>query len=261
MIDDIPIIVINLDRAPDRLVHVEVEMRRQGLSYRRLRAVDGRALSDTEIAQSFDAGRSRRTYHVPMQKGEIACFLSHVQAWRTFLDESTAPFAVIMEDDFEFHGALAPVVEALRSTELSPWDMIKLWGQDRRMVRDIAPLAGEFRLVREAFISRRTVGQIVSRAGAEKLLARTLPLHRPIDTQLQYPWETGLEILSVQPSLVIDVGETKLGVSSTRGKVEGFDGAKLRREVRRALLRADRTVRSLAYFATRRDTPIAVSKA
>jgi len=45
-------------------------------------------LSDAEIANVYNATRTAATYQVPMQRGEIACFLSHRRAWQTFLAEA-----------------------------------------------------------------------------------------------------------------------------------------------------------------------------
>jgi glycosyl transferase family 25 len=246
---DIPIFVINLARAPDRLAHAAADLARQELPFRRLPAVDGSLLSSADIAEVHDAVRTRAVYHVPMQPGEIACFLSHRRAWQTFLDETRAPFVVILEDDFELRGPLKPITEALETTTLRPWDMIKLWGKEKRLVREVSRLAPPFRLVREFVISKRTVGQIVSREGAGKLLARTLPIQRPIDVQLQYPWELGIEVLTLRPSLVIDVSVEHFGGSSTKDSFSGPGASKLKREARRLALQADLAARSLARFA------------
>jgi glycosyl transferase family 25 len=246
---EIPIYVINLDRAPERLAHAEKELAGQGLSLHRVPAVDGAALGEAEVARVYDANASRAAYHVPMQRGEIGCFLSHRRAWEVYLRESAAPFAVILEDDAAFRGPLSPVLAALHAANLPPWDIIKLWATKKRFVRDVAALGSGGRLVREPVISKRTVGQIVSRAGAARLLARTLPIRRPIDVQLQYPWELGIEVLTIQPSLVVDIGEKLFGSSTTKAVREPGSGAKLKREVKRVLLQADLVARSLAHFA------------
>jgi glycosyl transferase, family 25 len=246
---DIPIFVINLDRAPARLAHAAAELKRQGLNLQRVSAVDGLTLAPEEIASVYESGRSRFAYHVAMQKGEIACFLSHRRAWEKCLDESTAPFAVILEDDFELRGQLGEIIEAIEKKTLPPWDVIKLWGREKRAARRVAELTPSHALVRELMISKRTVGQIVSREGAAKLLAKTLPIFRPIDVQLQYPWELGIEVLTIRPSILVDVGESLFGSSTTKGTVDRFDGAKLRREARRVLLQADLAARSFAHFA------------
>jgi glycosyl transferase family 25 len=246
----IPIFVINLDRARDRLAHASAELAKQGLPFQRVPAVDGSLLSNAEIAGVHDAAGGSTAYHVPMQRGEIACFLSHRRAWQTFLEDTTAPFVVILEDDFELRGALKPVTDALERTPLRRWDMIKLWGKEKRLARKVAPLAPPFRLVRELVLSKRTVGQVLSRDGAGKLLARTLPIRRPIDVQLQYPWELGIEVLTLRPSLVVDVSVEHFGGSSTKDSFRGLGVSKLKREARRLALQADLAARSLARFAS-----------
>jgi glycosyl transferase, family 25 len=246
---DIPIFVINLDRAPARLAHAAAELKRQGLNFQRVSAVDGLTLAPEEIERAHDKVRSLAGYHVPMQRGEIACFLSHRLAWETYREESRAPFVVILEDDFELRGELGPLLAAITAKTLQSWDVIKLWGREKRAARRVAELTPSHSLVRELVISKRTVGQIVSREGAAKLLAKTLPIFRPIDVQLQYPWELGIEVLTIRPSILVDVGESLFGSSTTKGTVDRFDGAKLRREVRRVMLQADLAARSLAYFA------------
>ena len=96
------------------------------------------------------------------------------------------------------------------------------------------------------------VGQVISRRGAEKLLAGTLPMHRPVDVEMQYPWETGIDLLAVAPSLVHDVGRS-LEESSTKEPLALSTPAKLVREATRLRLRTDRLVRSLAWFAGKRS--------
>ena len=211
-------------------------------------AVDGAALSEAEVARVYDAAQSRAAYHVPMQRGEIGCYLSHRAVWEKFLSDSRAPFAVVLEDDVAFEGRLAPLVAALAEARLPAWGMIKLWGGKRRVAREIARLTDDYRLVREAVLSKRTVGQIVSRAGAERLLAHSLPIRRPIDVQLQYPWEVGIDIFTISPSLVVDVGEELSGTSSTKTRADRFDAAKVEREARRALFRIGLVARSLTHF-------------
>jgi glycosyl transferase family 25 len=249
VIADIPIFIINLAGATERIAHATSELKRQGLTFKRVAAVDAKRLDVAALTGTFDEAKSQRTYHVPMQKGEIACFLSHRLAWQRFLSETDAPFAIILEDDFEMRGNLASLIEALAAAELPPWDMIKLWGKRRAVAQGVAKLPAGRRLTREPVLSKRTVGQAVSRAGAEKLLATTLPIHRPIDVELQNWWELGVNILTLTPPVVVDVGDEAFGGSSVKEKVTTVDGAKLGRELRRTRLRVKMVARSLAEFA------------
>ncbi|MHB2264174.1 glycosyltransferase family 25 protein [Aliihoeflea sp. PC F10.4] len=84
------ILVINLDRAPERLAHMRSEFGRIGCEFTRLAATDGREL---DAADSMNALEGRR-----MSKGEIACFVSHRRCWQSLLD-SEHSHAVVLEDD------------------------------------------------------------------------------------------------------------------------------------------------------------------
>jgi glycosyl transferase family 25 len=246
---DIPIFVINLDRSPGRLAHAGAELAAQGLSFTRIPAVDARDLDAAATAAVFDARASRRRYFVPMHEGEIACFLSHRLAWETFLRTSDAPFAIVLEDDFALLGELAPVLAALGRYPKSAWDMIKLWSGRGRIVAAM-PLDGRHRLVRHRVVPLRTIGQIVTRSAAERLLAGTLPIVMPLDVQFQHWWELDLDIRSVDPPLVADASGAIGGSEIARSAATGV-AARLRREFGRPLFRVMLLAKS-AYHGWRR---------
>lgn len=245
------IYVINLDRNPERLAHARAQLAGEDLAFERLAAIDARELDrDPEGLRQVQApAYTPRAYHVPMQTGEVACYLSHRKAWATFLFETDARFAVILEDDFALRGSLRKFTEYVDRLSAVPWDMIKLWARPNAISREVARAPEGRRLLRELVVSKRTVGQIVSRSGAKRLLEESLPISRPIDVQLQYFWELGVRILAVDPPLVVDVGDTLPGSSRTKARFDELLSGKLRREVRRSLLRADLVCRSFVHFA------------
>ena len=82
--------VINLDRRPDRLALISGDLHKAGLSFETQVAVDGQTV---EISSKF------------LSKGEVGCFMSHVNSMRRQA-EVGAPFCLILEDD----AALSPIV-------------------------------------------------------------------------------------------------------------------------------------------------------
>ena len=63
-------------------------------------------------------------------------------------------------------------------------------------------LLGQHALVEYRRVPSLTAGYVVSRAGAEKLIASRMPFGRPIDVDLRHWWENGLRIRGVVPALI-----------------------------------------------------------
>lgn len=90
------VFVINLDRAPDRLKKIDAELRRHGVRYRRIQAVDGKQLSPEEIKEN-----TTLSCGLFCTKGAIGCALSHRKAWETTVREGLQQ-VLVLEDDAHF---------------------------------------------------------------------------------------------------------------------------------------------------------------
>ena len=87
-----PIYYLNLDDQPERKEYMEKQFKYWEIeNYERISAYDGREDDLSDIIK----GR----YPEGMSSGEIGCTTSHLKALKHFLDNSEAPYAVIMEDD------------------------------------------------------------------------------------------------------------------------------------------------------------------
>ena len=87
-----PIYYLNLDDQPERKEYMEEQFKYWEIEdYERISAYDGREDDLSDIIK----GR----YPDNMSSGEIGCTTSHLKALKYFLDNSEAPYAVIMEDD------------------------------------------------------------------------------------------------------------------------------------------------------------------
>lgn len=99
--DDLPpIFVLNLDRSPQRWQGVSQELQRAGVAASRLSAIDGRLLSEAQLAQNVTAlGRQLQP------RGVLGCYLSHRLFWRSVVDARLVR-AIVLEDDVQLeHGA------------------------------------------------------------------------------------------------------------------------------------------------------------
>ena len=87
-----PIYCINLDGQPERWEYMENQFKYWELTdYERISAYDGR--------EDDLSGIIKGKYPDMMTSGEIGCVTSHLKAMKHFLDNSDAPYAIMMEDD------------------------------------------------------------------------------------------------------------------------------------------------------------------
>ena len=86
-------LLINMDGADARLAHFTKQAEQAGVSFERLPAVNGRALSEEEVQAHRDPGAI-----YPLAAGEIGALLSHRRAWQCIFD-SGAAWGVVFEDD------------------------------------------------------------------------------------------------------------------------------------------------------------------
>ena len=218
--------VINLDRSSQRMATMQSRLDALGMRFQRVSGVDGMQLSDDEFAAQTQINR----YYKPLRRGEVGCQLSHLKTLQAFL-ASGADMALVLEDDALFlPGFVEAVLEAiiLRDKTTDPnlqWDVLKLNRRRRRLV-DLAPLGERHRLVDYGLsVPITTAAAIWTRAGAERWVHGYRGTSRPIDCDLQHPWELGLRILSVHPpvveqgNVVSSMGSEKLAARSPMPKL------------------------------------------
>jgi glycosyl transferase family 25 len=197
----VSICFINLASDVDRRCRLEAELQRLGLQGQRLDAVRWKNLSTAQQAEFYSDTLNARQYHVALVDGEKGCYASHIVAWENLL-RSNAAAMLVLEDDVRLSDGLPEVLRAIQELEL-PWDMVKMIGREKEKIRSQWPLTDGVRLVEYQRIPSMTAGYVVSRRGAEKLIASRKPFGRPIDVDLRFWWENNLVVLGVTPSVLI----------------------------------------------------------
>lgn len=176
--------LVNLDRSPDRLGFFMEQARLLGLDVERVPAIDGRTLPEALVAHHAALPPHPCNRWKPLTRGEIACLLSHRQAWLRFLD-SGAPWGFFAEDDIHLAAAagcfigredwIAPGVvivkaETVFARQVGSWPYARLSG---------------------GFVTRQlwsyhwgAGGYFLSRAAAERLAGLELTEGLPVDLLL-----------------------------------------------------------------------------
>lgn len=201
----IPVVYINLDSDVVRRQRMEAEFEKFGIKAERLNAIRWTELSSAEQAGYYSAALNAHQYHAKLVNGEMGCYASHLKAWRKLLDSGNG-FMAVLEDDVCLTESFEPAINALIKLDKA-WDMVKLIGRQKEKVRSRRTLIDGFEVVEYARVPSYTAGYLVSRAGAEKLLASRQPFGRPIDVDLRFWWENQLSILGVVPG-VLQLDET-----------------------------------------------------
>lgn len=191
--------VINLKQAEERWAKVAANAEAAGLAIARIEAVDGNAFAPPDW-EGFDRRAFTLWHGRRPLPGEYGCYRSHLAALETFLADG-GDWALIAEDDAEFHHDIVPRTEALIA-RLPQAEIIRLFSFRH---------AGFFVWARTAFgdgIGRAAFGPqgsslcyAVSRPAAAKLLASLQPCFLPLDVAMERGWANGVKTFSARGNL------------------------------------------------------------
>lgn len=163
--------IINLKSSTDRKEYMEHVMApvASALEYSFIEAVNGKEMSDAEVADIFDQEKAMKMYGRELRRGEIGCTMSHKKCAQMLLD-SGEQSALFLEDDLiwqdvEHLGSVVSAAEKILATETP---MILLLSGDY-WYTCLNSMTGKYKVasVRDAVC---TQSYMINRAGAKKLL-------------------------------------------------------------------------------------------
>ena len=188
-----PIYCINLDGQPERLEFMENQFKYWEIEdYTRISAYDGREDDLSDIIQ----GR----YPEMMSSGEIGCTTSHLKAMKHFLDNSDAPFAIMMEDDCD--------LELVRYWNFTWPDLVAHFPYDWDVVQMAIICTGDLHVrLHKRFVNDfSTACYAITRHHAEKLVR--LHCRGGYTGKQKYKLDQGVKPRPVADDLVYNSGNT-----------------------------------------------------
>lgn len=191
-----PIFVINLDRAQDRMIACEQQMRRAGLAFERVPACDWKSLGKSQVDACI-ASPAPPFAKRPLTPPEVACFISHRKLWGRIAAVEQAG-AFIFEDDCQFEPRLRDLLAAL-SVGAPDWDVLKLYSNKHKRLFEPTSSVGQHRIGVPGVIPMSTVAYAITREAAANLYRTSFPFTRPVDLFLKHWWEHGACIKLVVP--------------------------------------------------------------
>ncbi|MGX0879064.1 glycosyl transferase family 25 [Roseovarius sp. MBR-154] len=235
--------VLHLTRAAARRDNARAVLAGCGMDGDIWPAVDGGALSSTDLAACVGAQLFAPAYPFGLSAGEIGCFLSHRQIWAEIVRRDL-DFGLILEDD----AALAPDLyeNALRLAlaSIDTLGLIQFQTRPHAGPATLVDTVGPCVLCVPQQTGLRSTAQMVSWEAADHLLRLTESFDRPVDTLVQSHWHTGLRPAAIHPSGISAIAD-RLNGSTIQGGARGVP-EKLSREwvrfrYRRGVTRASRT--------------------
>jgi glycosyl transferase family 25 len=197
------IFVINLDSSVDRIENMQAQCNELGLTFERVSAVRGKNLSSDEKAAVYNRAVNLAKYDKELNDGEIGCYMSHARCWEQIVAQNL-DYALILEDDAiltpEIKGYIAKLADSSQE-----WDYIKLsYGRKPKSILNAIDLGDGLSLGQCIKLPSTTTGQLVSLAGAKKLLEHAFPIARPIDIDIQFWYEKSLRSFVVRPFPILN---------------------------------------------------------
>ena len=233
------IFVINLNESTERLERLKSEFERIGLDFERIPAVDGRKLSENQILEHYSSKLNRKKYFVPLSKPEIGLYMSHLKACERIISENL-DFGIILEDDIVLKNGFKMIPQVLCSLN-EKWNYIKLIAPGKKKkineriqvavdipirlniesyLKDTNSTNNE-RIIETSTIGVHAIFELITWKkppigtsayaitidGAKEFLSKRSTFFRPIDVDLQYEWETSLNIKGLSPFLLDLLGD------------------------------------------------------
>ncbi|MCA9139735.1 MAG: glycosyltransferase family 25 protein [Planctomycetales bacterium] len=228
--------VISLARSTTRAANALSILDQLPMTGEVLPAVDGRALSEDEIATVFQRQIHSPRYPFELKANEIGCFLSHRKAWQQIVERGLDA-AMILEDDVAVDSqTIASAVDYLRSLQSQfPYVQFPVRPVPKSAAVLTTSIDHSIRLPQVTML--RTSGQWVTRDAAAELLKATKKFDRPVDTTLQMHWITSVRPVVLEPSCIVDACNDLGGSTIGEGKKRTLNLTKIRREIDRTLYR------------------------
>lgn len=175
------VFVINLERSTARRAFMRRQLASRDLDFEFVKAVDGAALSDDEVARVCDFAQLARRPHL-RRRGVYGCLLSHYSVYERIVAENL-PCALVLEDDVVVDAALGALLSAL-APQLQAGEVLLLYSQNTYMPTVLSeqhaqPLPGGYQLSYplEPWACGSTSGYLISQQAAQALLSLLLPIH------------------------------------------------------------------------------------
>lgn len=179
--------VINLVESHVRRASILADLSTLGYIVDLIPAIDGRKSAALDFA-IYNDHRTQLRHGRRLNGGEVACYLSHIQALQNFV-ASGADIGLVLEDDMHLPADTKQKINALiacLAAEHPRWQIANLTKHDTRSARLIGAIT-QHRVYRAYYFPMLAGANLWTRSGAQVFLASTFAqqICGPYDTELR----------------------------------------------------------------------------
>ncbi|MEO0751540.1 MAG: glycosyltransferase family 25 protein [Pseudomonadota bacterium] len=201
--------VLHLTRARARKENAHELLMTCGLPGQIWEAVDGQALSNSDIRTPLSGMGFEPAYPFELSAGEVGCFLSHRQIWAEIVRRDLA-YGLVLEDDVKIDPMVFGPAQVLAERNIERMGYIQLQNRSPGRPR-VIDLEGESMLTQPEVTPLRCSAQVISGWAARQLLDLTASFDRPVDTVIQSHWHTGLRPGVIYPAGIDTISDALEG--------------------------------------------------
>lgn len=222
MNQQIPCFVVNLATAKARRQSMTAMLASRHIEPTWFDAVDGRIMSDDELARHVDRARADREYG-PLSRAEIGTSLSHLGIYRQMVQQRI-PFAVILEDDVELPEDFSILLDAN-----GPGGLASAFNPEEPVMVQMTHVRRGYRWGRRAIGSREIVephggvwltsGYFITLAAARNLLNHAYPVFMVADHWRYFERQGWLRIKALTPNAVWESEHSQQSDITAAGRV------------------------------------------
>ncbi|RUO81518.1 hypothetical protein CWI84_01815 [Idiomarina tyrosinivorans] len=189
--------VINRERDKTRLEQLKNQFNKSGKAFTRVDAVDPHQITDGDYQRWVDVERNRRDYHHDLSSLQLAQYINHRRSWEMIV-ESGVDYGVVLEDDVILTDSFRVLANYIEAIDV-PWNMIKLAEPFRPERKRQHHRFGAVTVVRYERVPRGCCAYAIKADAARELLERSEKIFRPVDIDMQWWWEFGLNVIGLKP--------------------------------------------------------------
>lgn len=214
---DLKVLVLTLRQSTDRQAHIKGLLDDAGIPFEFFYGVDGRVDADPSL-NMYDKRKRLRVKGEEMTPGQLGCFASHFNIWKSCLKENKN--YVVLEDDVLFdRDRFLSFIQEIESLP-DEVECLRLFQNKTRNHKEyFLAKFGEFEILRYTKGPMSTMGYFLTPGAAQKFISSADPIILPVDIYMDRYWVNNVVCLGVRPAIMThdSTFESTIGYESRTG--------------------------------------------